>query len=94
MGGLEAGLLTYLRARFSWWPFHPAALAFPTRYGFCLFLVWFAKLIVIRYGGVQLYRKSLPFWYGIIVGYIFGIGFSHAVDKIWFPGESHFVHGW
>ena len=95
VGGLEAGLLTYLRARFAWWPFHPAALAFPARqYGFCLMLVWMVKAVTLRYGGVRLYRQSLPFWYGIIVGYLFGIGFSSIVDAIWFPDGGHFVHGW
>ncbi len=95
LGAAEAGLLTYLRARFVWWPFHPAAVAFPVRlYGFSLLLVWLAKSIVLRYGGVRLYRQSLPFWYGIIVGYLVGVGLSTLVDAIWFPGQGHWVHGW
>ena len=94
LGGLAAGLVTFLRARFAWWPFHPAALAFPTRYGFGLLIVWLVKLIVIRYGGVRLYRQSLPFWYGAIVGYLVGIAVSSIVDAVWFPDGSHFVHGW
>lgn len=93
-GGLEAGILTYLRARFSWWPFHPLALAFPTNYGFCLLLVWMVKLVVIRLGGSKLYRRSLPFWYGTIVAYLVGIAASSFVDAIWFPDDRHFVHGW
>ena len=94
LGGAGAGLLTYLRARFAWWPFHPAALAFPTLYGFSIFLVWLPKFFVLRFGGVLLYRRSLPFWYGVIVGYLFGIGVSGVVDAIWFPGQGHYVHEW
>jgi hypothetical protein len=94
-GGAEAALLTYLRSRVSWWPIHPVALAFPPRmYGFCLFLVWLVKLLVLRFGGVTLYRKSVPFWYGVIVGYVTGIGVSGVVDAIYFPHGGHFVHGW
>jgi hypothetical protein len=95
LGAAMAGLLTYLRARFAWWPFHPAAVAFPIRfYGFSLFLVWLAKTVVMRIGGVSLYRKSLPFWYGFMMGYLFGVGLSTVVDAIWFPDQGHWVHGW
>ena len=94
-GVAQAGVLIFLKARVSWWPFHPAAIAFPTvRYGFSLFLVWLMKTLVIRFGGAMLYRQSLPFWYGAIVGYLFGIGLSNTVDMIWFPGAGHAVHGW
>lgn len=94
LGGLEAGAMTFLRARFAWWPLHPAALAFPTRYGFGLLIVWLVKWVVIRYGGAKLYQQSLPFWYGAIVGYLAGIAASSLVDAVWFPHQSHFVHGW
>ena len=94
-GAALAGILTYLRARFPWWPFHPVAIAFPTRrYGFSLLIVWAAKTLIMRFGGVALYRKSLPFWYGLMVGYLFGVALSTFVDAIWFPDESHWVHGW
>jgi hypothetical protein len=94
-GGLLAGLLSYMRARLVWWPFHPAALAFPTSYnGFSLFLVWAAKTIVLRFWGVIGYRRSLPFWYGAITGYVFCVGLSSVIDAVWFPHGGHGVHGW
>ena len=94
-GFAEAGVLTYLRSLFAWWPFHPVAIAFPPgRYAFCLLIVWLVKVVVLRFGGVSLYRRSLPFWYGAIVGYLFGISLSSVVDAIWFPSGGHFVHGW
>ena len=97
LGIAEAGLLTFLGARFAAWSLHSFGLAFPDhrfRYGFGIFIVWFAKWLTIRYGGVSLYRRSLPFWYGIVVGYLVGVGTSIVVDAIWFPLNEHFVHGW
>ncbi len=90
-----AGALTYIRTRFSWWPFNPVAIAFPTRrYGFSLLVVWATKALIMRFGGVALYRKSLPFWYGLMIGYLLGVGISTGVDAIWFPDAGHIVHGW
>ncbi|MCZ6633967.1 MAG: hypothetical protein O7G87_11220 [bacterium] len=97
LGGLEAGVLTFLGSRFAAWPVHPFGLAFPDhrlRYGYGIFLVWLTKTLILRFGGVGLYRRSLPFFYGIVVGYLFGVGLSSLVDGIWFPLNRHFVHGW
>ena len=91
----EAGLLTFLSARFASWPIHPVGLAFPHHtYGFAIFLVWLCKSLTLRFGGVGLYRRSLPFWYGIVVGYLVGVGTSSVVDAIWFRGAGHWAHGW
>jgi hypothetical protein len=73
VGGLVTAGLVALRARFTWWPFHPVGYAvagtftmpwlwFPTLLG------WLAKLIVIRYGGMKGFRKGLPFFIGLILG--------------------------
>lgn len=94
-GAGEAALLTLLRARVAWWPIHPIAIAFPERrYAFCLMLVWVTKTIVLKVGGVGLYRRSLPFAYGAICGYLLSIAISSVIDAFWFPNEGHFVHGW
>jgi len=91
----EAAVLTFLKARFTWWPLHPIAVAFPERrYAFCLFLAWIAKVTTLKFGGVALYRKSIPFWYGAICGYLAGIAVSSLIDAVWFPDGGHGVHGW
>lgn len=91
----EAGLLTVLNTRFASWPIHPVGLAFPSHtYGFAIFVVWLVKALTLKFGGVVLYRRSMPFSYGIVVGYLLGVGASSVVDAIWFPGSGHFVHGW
>ena len=89
------GLLVYLRARFTWWPLHPAAFAFPTSYyGFSIFLVWVAKAVIIRFWGVLGYRKAIPFAFGMVTGYLFGVGADSVIDSVFFPDGGHWVHGW
>ena len=85
VGAAEACLFTFLGTRFTGWPIHPVGLAFPTYYGFSVFLVWLPKIIILRLGGVLLYRRSVPFFYGMIVGYLVGILYAAAVDIIFFP---------
>ena len=85
IGGMEAALLGFLGTRFTGWPIHPIALAFPNVLGFNVFLVWLSKTIVIRFGGVGLYQRSKPFFYALIVAYLVMLGVSTVVDIIWFP---------
>ena len=99
LGGLQAVLLIILRNRFTWWPVHPLGLAFQdTRgiqfYAFSLFITWAAKLLILRIGGIVLFRRAAPFFIGITVGYVSGIVFSSVVDIIWFPGGGHWIHTW
>ena len=99
LGGLEAGLLILLRNRLPWWPLHPLGLAFQdTRglrfYSFSLFLTWAAKLVILRVGGIALYRRTAPFFIGITVGYVVGIAVSSVVDLVWFPDGGHWIHTW
>jgi hypothetical protein len=98
-GGAVMALLSYLRYRLAWWPIHPIGLpvayTLPVRLSwFSIFLAWVAKSIILRLGGISLYRKAQPFFYGIITGFFFAAGIAFVVDMIWFPGEGHRVYGW
>lgn len=98
-GGIVMAVLTYLRYRLSWWPIPPIGLpvayTLPVRLSwFSIFLAWAAKLMILRLGGIGLYRKAQPFFFGIIAGFFFAAGISFVVDMIWFPGEGHRVYGW
>ncbi len=33
-----------------------------------LLIAWIVKTMLLRYGGLVLYRRSLPFFYGLILG--------------------------
>ena len=37
-------------------------------FGFSIFLSWLVKFIILRYGGLKLYRKSIPLFLGFILG--------------------------
>ena len=100
--GIGAGLmalLIFMRNRFAWWTLHPiglvlsaadnnASLVMP------VFIAWALKTILMRVGGVTLYRRTKPLFLGLLVGYTFGVTWSFVVDAIWFPGHGHAVSGW
>ena len=48
----------------------------------------------MRIGGVGLYRRLYPFFFGLVVGRAAGVLVSFIIDLIWFPGAGHHVHGW
>jgi len=72
-GGAFAVFLGTMRLRFWWWPFHPigylAANTWGMKWDWMPFFVgWLAKSIVIRYGGLRLYRATVPLAIGLIGG--------------------------
>ena len=79
IGGMGVGFtltlfLMFLRRQFIWWPLHPAGYALSTNLigtdyiWFCLVLSSSVKLALIRYGGLRLYRKAIPFFIGLVLG--------------------------
>lgn len=97
-GGLLMALFTTLRYRLPWWPIHPVGFIVTTTSLLheitAILIVWMFKAIVMRVGGVQMYRRFRPLFFGIIVGRATGVFVSFLVDLIWFPGGGHGVHGW
>jgi hypothetical protein len=72
-GGAFAILLGAMRLRFWWWPLHPvgyiAANTWSMHWYYMPFLIgWLAKSLVVRYGGLRPYRKTIPLAVGLIVG--------------------------
>ena len=99
IGAAIMALLTFMRYRFPWWPLHPIGMpvgicSYPmTIIVFSIFISWLAKWVIMRAGGIGLYRKAQPFFIGIILGYFTGIGVSFIIDMIWFPGQGHPLYG-
>ena len=65
--------LMIMKIRFLWWPFNPGGYVLTTGGGlgrewFAVFLSWLAKFIILRIGGVKLYRQVVPFFLGLILG--------------------------
>jgi hypothetical protein len=73
-GAIVMGTLLYFRQRFLWWPLHPIGFPIANTYTimsygwFAILLAWIFKSIILRYGGVRLYRTMLPFFLGLVLG--------------------------
>ena len=98
-GALGTLFLSLMRLRFAWWPLHPVGFTvgyvYPVRVtAFTVFLVWAFKSIVLRVGGIRLYRNLQPFFTGLLIGYTLGVGLSTFIDHLYFPGNGHMVHSW
>ncbi len=105
IGGMEAlflvsgmlinGLVIAGRAVFTWWPFHPVGMAIGdvggvVRNAFLpIFLAWFLQIVLIRLGGVRMYRAAQPFFTGVVLGFLMGVALSLVVDAVFFPGTPH-----
>lgn len=75
-----------MRTRFVGFPFHPL--------GYCIgpglvwlwlpfFIAWLIKLLVLRYGGLRMYRRTLPFFLGLVLGdYTMGALWS-LIGVVW-----------
>lgn len=96
-GVVVMGLLTALRYRLAWWPLHPVGFAigwnWPIRASaFAVFLTWAVKVVILRIGGINLYRRCRPFFLGMLVGYTLGITVSFLIDLLFFFGQGHSIH--
>ena len=72
-GGVMTVFLGLMRLRFVWWPFHPIGYLLSNSLSqamgtFPFLLAWILKVLVTRYGGLRLYRKTIPLAVGLIVG--------------------------
>jgi len=78
VGFLFTFVLVLLRQAFLWFPLHPLGFAMVTAYGDPLwgaFLsVWVIKKMVMKYGGMRLYRKLVPGFLGLALGHFFTAG--------------------
>jgi hypothetical protein len=75
--------LAAMRARFVWWPFHPAGYMVSGSFGLFrlwlpIFVSWLLKSLILRYGGLGLYRRAVPFFLGLVIGE-FCAGFARTV---------------
>ncbi len=86
--GLSLCLLRWLCPR---WPLHPLGFAMATSYGELIwgpvFIVWLAKVLILRLGGVRLYRRLAPAFVGLALGHFFAAGVVWGSLGIW-GGEA------
>ncbi len=77
-GLLQALVLQTVRLRWASWPFHPLGFAVAGTWSMGtiwlpLLLAWVIKVAVMKYSGVKGYRRTLPFFLGLVLGdYLMG----------------------
>jgi hypothetical protein len=77
LGVVVTMFLSYMRMRYVWWPFHPVGYCMSTTWlvynTWLPFLIaWLAKVIIIKTGGMKLYKKMMPLFLGLIAGDFLG----------------------
>jgi hypothetical protein len=83
MGAIICAIVTFLRQRYVWWPFHPIGYAlgstFPmTQMWMPILVGWMLKGIILRYSGRKGYVKARPFFLGLILG-------EFGISGLWIP---------
>ena len=91
LGFCITAILTAMKMRFLWWPFHPIGYILgmsPAEMVYIwvpVLISWSLKFVILKYGGLQAYRRAIPFFAGLILGdYTMGCIWSiiNAVFKI------------
>ena len=81
-GVILMGIFMLMRYRFLWWPLHPLGFAiggvsWVQALWFSIFLVWLLKTLVLKYGGVRLFRTLRPVFLGFVLG-------QYSAACLWF----------
>lgn len=72
-GAVVTILLSIARLRFLGWPLHPVGYALISAYTTSylwlpLWIACLAKWLIVRYGGLALFRRFMPFFIGLLLG--------------------------
>ncbi|RKU20711.1 hypothetical protein C6500_07795 [Candidatus Poribacteria bacterium] len=89
--------LMFLRRQFIWFPFHPAGYALGLSAGMvwvwsAVCVGWIIKAVLLKFGGLRIYRKAAPFFVGVILGdflmgtfwSLVGAVFGIPVYRVWY----------
>ena len=73
VGSLFMILLIWLRRVFVWWPLHPIGYTMLSSWASfklwtSIFLGWMMKYILVKYGGLRMYRQARPVFFGLVLG--------------------------
>ncbi|UCH36204.1 MAG: hypothetical protein JSV65_07585 [Armatimonadota bacterium] len=95
-GAALAGGLLVGRRLLIGFPFHPLGYAVGTAYGGLVwgpfFMVWLLKVIILKSGGMRLYRSAIPFFLGLALGHFFTAGVIWGLLGA-YGGEAFWTYG-
>lgn len=85
VGGGIMGALMLARQHFLWWPLHPigypiSAVWLMDQLWLSIFIAWLIKLVVMKYGGPSLFRRTRPLFLGMIMGQFVIAGIWLVID--------------
>ena len=65
--------LMRMRMKFVWWPLYPAAYPISSTWAmsffwFSILISWAVKWVILKYGGLRIHRRAIPFFLGLILG--------------------------
>ena len=88
-------ILMAARTLFLWFPLHPLGFLVNLGYAmqtlwFSIFIGWFFKVLITRYGGVDTYRKTIPIFLGLALGDVFMMLFWLIIDG-WQGRTYHYL---
>ena len=71
--------LMWAQHRWYWWPFHPIGFAISigwltSQIWFSALFAWILKAVIVRFGGLALFRDAKPFFLGLILGEVTASG--------------------
>jgi hypothetical protein len=90
-------ILSALRIRFIWWKLHP--VGYPLSASWTMNMIWFSvllswaiKAIILKQGGIKVYRKAVPFFLGLILGEFTIGGLWNIVGQVFHVTTYVFWH--
>ncbi|NKB71666.1 MAG: hypothetical protein GKR89_31715 [Candidatus Latescibacteria bacterium] len=87
VGALLMGFLMYARQHILGWPLHYLGMPIGDTWVMSwvwasIMLGWLLKVVILKYGGVPLYRSLRPFFLGLVLGQISCVGVWMVIDII------------
>ena len=87
IGAVVIFCFIFMHNKFLWWQLHPIGFVIGSNrwvgyLSFSIFIAWFLKTIILRYGGSKIYEKSVPFFLGLILGQYTCAGIWFIIDLI------------
>ena len=73
VGAAVMSVLLYMRRAFYWWPLHPIGYVtsgIGQGLWFSVWMGWFIKRTVLKYGGGGAFQRLIPFFVGLFVGHL------------------------
>lgn len=92
-GFLAAILMVVARVRLVGFPLHPLGYAMATAYGHPLWgsalIVWALKSMILKAGGIKLFRRYIPAFIGLVIGHFFASGVVWGLVAVWNPEVTY-----